>query len=85
MEQPNWTPASTRSLLDRHFGAGKVPVKFLDVLDWWKRILADPAGTRATRKACQRDLDDLIGPIAGRGCTWDFEDPEAATQDAGRR
>jgi len=52
-------------LLERHFGAGKVPEKYLNLLGWWERLLADPATPRNSLLACERDLEEIIGPIAG--------------------
>lgn len=64
------TPAETRSLLERHFGVGKVPAKHLHLLEWWERLLADPSASRGSRRACERDLEEIVGPIAGQSVTW---------------
>jgi hypothetical protein len=64
------TLAQARSLLERHFGAGKVPEKYMNLLSWWGRLLADAAAPPNSLRACQRDLEEIIGPIARERAGW---------------
>ncbi|MEI8254508.1 MAG: hypothetical protein WCJ30_02425 [Deltaproteobacteria bacterium] len=72
MEQTQMTPAETLTILERHFGAGKVPAKHLNLLKWWERLLADPAASKGMRRACERDLEEIVGPIAGQRVVWNM-------------
>ena len=64
------TLAEARSLLAQHFGAGKVPEKYMNLLGWWERLLADPTATPNALRACERDLEEFIGPIAGERASF---------------
>lgn len=67
------TLAETRSLLELHFGIGKVPAKHAGLTAWWEALLADPAPPRNALLACARDLDEIIGPITGRPARWKMQ------------
>ncbi len=42
MDPVRMTLADARAMLEEHFGAASVPAKHLRLLDWWRRLLADP-------------------------------------------
>lgn len=63
-------PDDARRLLDEHFGATNVPEKLENLLAWWKRVRSDPSTPPRMRLACERDLEDVLGPIVGGGVEW---------------
>lgn len=73
MEEIDITLAEARSLLELHFGIGKVPAKHSGLTEWWARLLADPDPPRSALLACRRDLDEVIGPVVGRPVRWKMQ------------
>jgi hypothetical protein len=64
------TPEEVRAKLEAHFGAARIPAKHLSVLDWWRRLRADPNAPPRMRMACERDLEEIIGPVLGEPVEW---------------
>ena len=70
MEPVAMTLDEARTMIEQHFGAKHVPMKHANLLDWWRRLLADPDAPVRMRMACERDLVETFGPIAGRAVVW---------------